>query len=363
MDTSKIKVGMRIKSYKAFCETIGEKVRGGTSKEAHIKEIERHVKYRKEGFAFIIEEVYSTPKPKVDARKSPTKRGNNSKYSNDIQALVTNSLARTTGGAINYPISQIITSFSIASLNYGACRNDLDKFAEVSKIPIEYANNFYMLYQAQVRAKVESALNSLRNRALVVWSRDISICILVAKEEYNELNAIKIEVLGDSSNQAVLRYKREYREATDEEKRFILRAERETLNMLRCETLTQVFLSGKWEIFSRTVQQKLLEYANIVYYYDTYNIVYNKEHIKRSNLTRLTVREKNRISANLNSNMGKLFLDQTTKLHNRAIKKLERLPHEELHASEDYIKHAKTFHDIIIKKDAKDIRKKLKAKT
>lgn len=362
MDISKLEVGMRVQNYKELCSIIGEKTKTGNAKVSQIRELERYVSYRKDGFAFIIQEIYNIPKPKADARKSPTKRGNNSKYSKDIQALVINSLARATGKGINYPISQIITTFSLASLNYGAGRGDLDNLSKVTKIPAEYAKDFYMIYQAQVRAKIESALNSLRNRALIMWNRTVNVCILVAEEEYNELNNIKVELSHTKDTQAILKYRSEYRQATDEEKRYIIKIEHEVMQTLRCETLSQVFLSGQWERFSNMVNSKLLKHANIVYYYDTYDIVYNKEHIKKANLTRLSVTEKKQVSTNLNNNMGKLFLDHTTNLHNNAINKTQRYTFEELHASTEYPKYAKNFHDIIIKNNAKDIRRKLKNK-
>lgn len=362
MDTSKLELNMRVKNYKELCALIGEKIKSGASKNAQIKELERYVKYRKDGFAFIIQEIYDIPKPKVDARKSPTKKGNNSKYSKDIQALVTNSLSRASGGAVQYPISQIITNFSIASLNYSGGRKDLDSFSQVTNIPVEYAQNFYMVYQAQVRAKVETALNSLRNRALIMWNRTVNVCILVSEEEYNELNNIRVIAMEEDGEYAQLPYRRDYRKATDEEKEFILDAEREAMDKLKCETLSQVFISGKWDIFSSIVRTKLITYANIVYYYDTYDIVYNKKHIKKANLTRLSVKEKNSVTSNLNDNMGKLFLDHTEKLHNKAISKDKRLFFEELHATKEYPTYARTFHDVVIKKDAKDIRRKMQRK-
>lgn len=359
MDTGKLEEGMKIKNYKELCELLGEKIKTGNAKVSHLNELKRYVDYKKDGYAFIIQEIYSIPKEKVDARKSISKRGNNSKYSKDIQALVINSLARVSGGSMNYPISQIITNFSIASLNYGAGRKNIDKLSEITKIPIEYTQNFYMIYQAQVRTKIESALNSLRNRALIVWKREVNICVLVAEEEYNELDNIKVEVMGEEGEHALLHYRREYRKATDEEKRYILKAEREALMSLKCETLSQVFVSGKWDLFSNIVKKRLLEYANIVYYYDTYNVVYDKKYIKQANLTRLTVSEKNRTKLNLNNNMGEMFLAHTNKLHERASKKNKLLSFEKIHATEEYPIHAKTFHDIIINNKAKDIRKRI----
>ena len=79
MDISKLEVGMRVKNYKALCGLLGEEVKTGNAKTSQMKELDRFVKYRKEGFAFIIQEIYSEPKEKVDKRKDPNKIGNNRK--------------------------------------------------------------------------------------------------------------------------------------------------------------------------------------------------------------------------------------------------------------------------------------------
>lgn len=70
MDTSKLEVGMRVKNYKVLCELLGEKVKGGKSKVLQLQDLERYIKYEKDGNAFIIKDVHSEPKHKVNKRPS-----------------------------------------------------------------------------------------------------------------------------------------------------------------------------------------------------------------------------------------------------------------------------------------------------
>ena len=57
------------KNYKAICEAMGWKPVGGDTKVKHLKELESICKYHKDGYKFIVEEIYETPLPIVDKRK------------------------------------------------------------------------------------------------------------------------------------------------------------------------------------------------------------------------------------------------------------------------------------------------------
>ena len=57
------------KNYKAICEIMGWKPVGGDTKVKHLKELESICKYTKDGYKFIVEEIYETPLPIVDNRK------------------------------------------------------------------------------------------------------------------------------------------------------------------------------------------------------------------------------------------------------------------------------------------------------
>ena len=42
MDISKLEVGMRVKNYKALCELLGEKVKGGNAKKSQLEDFSRY---------------------------------------------------------------------------------------------------------------------------------------------------------------------------------------------------------------------------------------------------------------------------------------------------------------------------------
>ena len=64
----KIYKGQRINNYKVLCDLVGWKVSAGDSKSYQLKDLKRYCKYKKDGNAFIIDEIFNIPK-----EKPPTK--------------------------------------------------------------------------------------------------------------------------------------------------------------------------------------------------------------------------------------------------------------------------------------------------
>ena len=68
---------MVIPNYRKLCKLLDLKTLGGNAKMAQLKELERYLKYHKEGNKFIIDEICDIILDKVDARKET--KGNNRK--------------------------------------------------------------------------------------------------------------------------------------------------------------------------------------------------------------------------------------------------------------------------------------------
>lgn len=75
MKIENLSEGLIIKNYKELCSILEIKVEAGNSKKAQLKELERFVKYHKQGNKFIIDEIYFNIKEKVDMRFNNGKKG------------------------------------------------------------------------------------------------------------------------------------------------------------------------------------------------------------------------------------------------------------------------------------------------
>jgi hypothetical protein len=67
-----------VNNYKILCELLDWKVSSNNTKKAQLKELERYVRYHKEGNKYIIDEIFEEPKEKQDNRKN--NKGNIKEY-------------------------------------------------------------------------------------------------------------------------------------------------------------------------------------------------------------------------------------------------------------------------------------------
>ena len=68
MNLENLSVGLRVPNYRKLCALLGENVEAGNSKEAQLRRWEQLFAYRREKNAYIITEIYSSPKPSNDRR-------------------------------------------------------------------------------------------------------------------------------------------------------------------------------------------------------------------------------------------------------------------------------------------------------
>lgn len=358
VDLSTLKQGMVFKNYKDLCNFLNIKPTGGKVKEGVLNEIGRFAEFHKAGNKIVIDEVFAVPNVKIDKRKDPMKTSNNSLYSSDIQALIISLLANTDGHTVYLPVNRILRVLDMINCNYADARKNIPKLAEITKIPQDYCYEFFNTNNIQLKSKLETALNGLRRRALISYQECISICVLEANIDFNTVGDIKVNPI--NKRQGSIDFVRNHREATEEEVKIILNAEFRTLEEMDCISQQQVFLKGKWNEYQKKVNQKIFKEANIEYYYNSYRLIFNLNDVTKVHLRQLEEEERETITFNLNTNIDKMIKQRAKTIHNRARKKELLKANELLHYNKDYIKHMSKLSDVVIKKDAKDIRKELR---
>ena len=353
MDISKLEVGMKVKNYKELCELLGEKVKGGKSKVLQLQDLERYIRYEREGNAFIIKEIFKRPRVKVDKRKDVHRVNSNSKYSEWIQVSIISILSQAKDNKMLLPASQLFLALDMVNGNMNLARSDIRRFSELTEIPEEYAHDFFSVNNTKLKQTLERALKTLRNRALVIWEKCLTVCIMVSDEEYNDFGDIIINPKDDKYGS--IPYHTEHREATQEERELILATEEKVLDEMKSTSLQHVFLTGRWEHFQNRVKTILTREANILYYYDSYRLTFNKDTIYKSYLKRLKPDEREYVSKMLNDNICRMIENNAKTLHRRAKKKEDLFMFEKIHARDEYPKYTKQISDIVIRKDAESI--------
>ena len=361
MKIENLSEGLIIKNYKELCSMLEIKVEAGNSKKAQLKELERFIKYHKEGNKFVIDEVYKIAKYKTDLRSE----GNCSIYGDNIKRLLLLLMATSVeNDEIILPISILLNKLSMVNANYSLGRRNQDKLSEVLNIDEKYINEFYDTTHQNLKRTLETNLNQLDRKAILRWETVRMICKKVAVVKYNELDEIEIDM---DTNKVQYNIKEEYSVATKDQDLLILEAENEVLKELKLDDVNEVFRHGKTDVFYKKVYAILRKKANIKYYFNGYKLIYNRdiviEELEKYGKDMCDVRHE------LNNILKEKIFDNAIKRQEKVIGELKdivgELPpstkdYKRMRLSEEYLNIMQILIDNVIDLAAKDIRNKLK---
>lgn len=272
-----IKVGQVIKNYREFCKLMNEKIKTGKSKQLQLKEWSRYCKFHKEGYAFIIDEIYDTPLPKQD------KRSDRNKYIAEIEDILTYYIhyklynINKTGNKVALSISELINILGLANNTYSLATYKKKELSNILDIELVAISNFYSSTRREFKKIIERALNSMEKRRIILPNKRY---VIVTKDK-KEINK---------------------RCANATETELILQAERTVLDYFGAETKRDIFLKGQkvYNEFHDLVMDELPFYS----YYQAYYIICNRKAINKK------VNE---------------IMEQKKKLNNKSIDRLEKL--------------------------------------
>lgn len=259
MDTSNLSVGLVIKNYPVLCKLISEPQCEGGSKVIQLKKWDRYFKFHKEGHKFIIDEVYENPIPYIKNRGS-----NHSVYSDYIKTLVKGLLYHFRDQTLSFSINQFLTVLAMVNTNYSYCKQNIKLLSNYINIEPKYIHEFFDTTHSNLQGALESALNQLANESLIKWHMKNIVCVKEVIPETEDLLAEQEGV-----------YKKVFRDATDEEEKWILECERNAMDTMGKYDKRDVILSHCWDDFSFLTNQALLENYNIYYYFSAYKVIIN----------------------------------------------------------------------------------------
>lgn len=329
MELSNIQVGNTYKNYKLLCETLGEPIKAGNMKIAQIKEWERFFKFTKQGHKFIIEEVYDKPLIKQDLRSL----GNNAAfYIDEVEHLILDLLGQERNrGKLFLSRNRLLKELKMINENYSYYRNHKINLSKFMNIDIEEINDFYESSNSTFKSNLETALNRLKKQSLVHWGYALTVCYIDTKVELTttgEIKAVKRHTT-NSKGEKVVTYdtvkpvqQLAYRKATEEEIRIILEIEREALKDFGCNEISDIFRQGKIEDFYNVVKEKVFEQTNIIFYYNSYEIIFNDKHIQeRLEEIQLLDHERHFKQEMLNASVMDKLIDNAKLRHEKAMDK------------------------------------------
>lgn len=311
MQISKLHQGMILKNYKALCEVleIEPKKSGSNSYKAQFKELERYVKYHKEGQKIIIDEILSEVKAKMDNRAN-NKGGNNVIYANDIEVLLMDTLIQTTDqqkelGRVGFSKSYLYLRLGLVNDNYKPTSDKVLQLSDALNVPYQAINECYNTTNGKLWNTVKSGLNAMRNKALINWDFGYN---MVFKKDITDIKSY----VNDS-----------IRVASIDDRELIRSCELRALKEMNIPTKTKVFTTKKWNEFKELVTEYIQEiYPDLLHYYESVVIYFKPEEIMEA-FMQLDNKNLYEIKQNLNGNISS-GLDRTiVNRHNNAKKNID----------------------------------------
>lgn len=181
MKTENLTVGMRIRNYPDLCALIGEKASTGKSKQLQIKRWEQYFRYHRDGYAFIIDEIYEQPLP-----SSPRKLRSDNTYITLIETILISKLSVEREIKIGKnKLYQILGFFNenYADVNSSTFKNTMRRFQEkgingrvmTADEAQSYYTDFYSFAQSKFNDILTSALKSMQRRNLIFYRKTFLI--------------------------------------------------------------------------------------------------------------------------------------------------------------------------------------------
>lgn len=374
MDTNRIMVGMIIKNYKELCILLGLIALENNSKKAQIKEMERYFSFTKQGQKIIINEIYDEVKDKLDNRKN----GNNkTPYIQCIEKLILDLLVQDLHKEkVCLSKNKLFKELKMINENYAFCKSRIPKLSKFTNIEKETIEEWYLSADSTLKSNVERALDNLKGQSLIIWSNEISVCKMEVVNNGNGIYDIDKKVTLDQYDEEIIEFKvnayteYNFREATDSEKKFIIHTERDIMKKMGYESKQTIVRCGAWDSFKKKINKIILKELNIDFYYNSYKILFNEDHIleKYEELEDLllTKEERENRQSELNMSIVDRLQDNIEKKQNRAIEETKnwfgnfRDDKLKRRVKDNYLDDNEKLIETLINKNSKSIKKVIK---
>lgn len=310
MNIQNLTAGMTIKNYKALCEVLEIKSTTGKSKTLQLKELERHVKYSKEGNKFIIDQIYTNAIEKIDNRG-----GNNKVFIDDFKALMLYMMKNNKSQELLLSKSALYKVSNLVNENYLEARKNIPKLADIVNLPEQAIYEFYDYNSTKIRQTADRNLKKMRSEALLIFEDVHAVAVNEVTIAVNEFNT----PICNDTGALVYETRLTHRQANKDENSIILKFEKEVMEEMNFSNLQNVFLSGRWKTFKSEVEKRLKRAnTNIKYYYGAYRITWNNDNVNKEYNKYCKGIDIQDVKLNLNSNMKNSILRANKNRHTKA---------------------------------------------
>lgn len=162
MKLGALKPGMSVPNYRALCALLEEGVKAGNSKKAQIAEWERYFAYERNKNAYVITEIYDTPKLGEDGRQ---------RFGNLIEPILLNHLSQQREYKDGMSWNDWFRTLGMVSERFfsNTDREEYLNFYKPDTLTFSYTIN---CVHQKMRAALQSALNTLSKKGRIRYTSE-----------------------------------------------------------------------------------------------------------------------------------------------------------------------------------------------
>lgn len=256
MQIEKLKVGQVLKNYKELCKVLGIEPKTGKSKQLQLKELERYLKYHKEGNKIIIDQIYPKELEKLDKRTL----GNNNNQARCVRYLLLNLLSAykiEQDEVVGFSKGLLLRKLYMANDNYITAKTSRKKYAQVLEVDEMAINECFDYIENNSISAIRKAIATLRSQS----------------------------ILGYKYSFSWVDHKGRVCHCTTLEENFIHLMEEEVMNEMNIRNKNKIWEFDRWDEFKKKVTLKLIEnyksiFPQINYYFYSFHFNYNNQSIQ-----------------------------------------------------------------------------------
>lgn len=257
MKVSNLVVGQILKNYKELCGVLEIEPKSGNTKLSQLKELERHCKYHKEGNKFIIDEIFSEAKEKMDKRRE----GNNNERAKAIRYLLVNLLNsyKNDYETVAFSKYQLLKRLNLINNdNYKNAKLNRKEYAESLEVSELAVNECMELVDNYSINAIKKAIETLRRNSTLLYKYSYTYVIKEGTQYYTI-------------------------HCGEGEEKLILEAEKEVMEQMNIRSKQKIYEFGRWDEFKYKVKEKLKCYSifkNLNYYYNSFHFTFTAKTVE-----------------------------------------------------------------------------------
>lgn len=245
-------VGQVFKNYPELCKALKLQPDGGNKKKKQLKELELYIRYEVENRKYIIKEIYDQP-------RSPNIRSaTNAKYVNFVQNILLSYLSKQKEEVAYVTQQNLWTILGMVNEHYFPMREQKEELLSLDKnMDMFNINNFYQRSNLKFRDIIKSSINSLKRRK-----------VIMCEETFRIGTGHRVSSTFESI---------EYHDASDAEKRYILRTQHNLLKRYGCKDEFELFFKKNKESYYDELHKIFLEEKGWRNVFFCYKLLFDRE--------------------------------------------------------------------------------------